>query len=171
MTSRKKPKLVLAIYFQTTGFGFVVLDKRFCPIDWGTPEVRGHDRAKRCLRHIGSLLALHTPDVLILQDTMRRGARRAPRIQALNRQTLMLAKHRGVPVSAYSRAQVREHFGKFDATTKQRIAETIAEHIPALALYVPPPRKPWKTADSQMGIFDATALACTHLQSSGCAPF
>ena len=110
MTSRKRPKLVLAIYFQTSGFGFVLLEHWFSPIDWGAPEVRGTDRAKRCLKQIDALLALHTPDILILQDMSRRGTRRTPRIQNLNRQTLLLAKRRGVPVRTFSRAQVLDYF-------------------------------------------------------------
>jgi hypothetical protein len=157
---------VLAIYFQTSGFGFVLLEQWFSPVDWGASEVRGHDRAKRCLKHIDSLLALHTPDVLVLQDMSRRGTRRAPRIQALNHQTLQLARRRGIPVRAFSRAQVIEFFEEFGATTKQSIAETIAKHIPALSLYVPPPRKPWKSEDARMGIFEAAALAWTFLQSN-----
>jgi hypothetical protein len=63
---------------------------------------------------------LHTPDVLVLQDTPKRGAHRAPRIQSLNRRALKLAKRRGVPGHTFSRAKVREHFEEFDATTKQR---------------------------------------------------
>ena len=73
MKARKRPTLILAIYFQTSGFGFVLLEYQLSPVDWGAPEVRGHDRAKRCLRQINSLLTLHTPDVLVLQDTTRRG--------------------------------------------------------------------------------------------------
>jgi hypothetical protein len=42
---------------------------------------------------------------------------------------------------------------------KHRIAETIAGHIPALKLYVPPARKAWMSEDARMGIFDAAALA------------
>ena len=170
MISRKRPQLVLAIYFQTSGFGFVLLEHRFSPVDWGAPEVRGRDRAKRCLKHIDSLLALHTPDMLILQDMSRRGTRRTLRIQNLNRQTLQLAKRRGVPVRTFSRAQVLGCFEAFGATTKQRIAEIIAQHIPALGLYVPPPRKPWKSEDARMGIFEAVALVLTYLRSSGDAP-
>ena len=172
MTSRRRPKLVLAIYFQTSGFAFVLLEHWFSPVDWGAPEVRGPDRAMRCLKRIDSLLALHGPDVLVLQDTSTRGTRRARRIQALNRQALQLAKRRGVPVRTYSRAEVREYFEEFGATTKQRIAETIGRYIPALSLYVPPPRKPWKSADARMGIFDGAALAWKYLQSTGgAAPF
>ena len=170
MTSRKRPKLVLAIYFQTSGFGFVLLEHRTSPVDWGAPEVRGRDRARRYLKQIESLLSLHTPDVLVLQDTTKRGTRRAPRIQALNHQTLLLAKRRGIPVRTYARAQVRDYFEQFGATTKHRIAETIAHRIPALSLYVPPPRKPWKSEDARMGIFEAAALAWTYLRSSAGAP-
>ena len=170
MTAR--PKLVLAIYFQSPGFAFVLLQEQLNPIDWGSREITGPDRAKRCLKHVDSLLTLHTPDVLVLQDTSKRGTRRAPRIQNLNVRTLELAKRRGISVRTYSRAQVLDYFGKFGATTKQRIAETIAGHIPALSLYVPPPRKPWKSADPRMGIFDAAALAWKYLQTRGsAAPF
>ena len=170
MISRKRPKLVLAIYFQTSGFGFVLFEHRFSPVDWGAPEVRGTDRAKRCLKYIDALLALHTPDMLMLQDMSRRGTRRAARIQNLNRQTLLLAKRRGVPVRTFSRAQVLDYFEEFGATTKQRIAETIAKRIPALSLYVPPPRKPWKSEDARMGIFEAAALVWTFFESSRGAP-
>jgi hypothetical protein len=170
MISRKRLQLVLAIYFQTSGFAFVLLEHRFSPIDWGARDVDGPERAKHCLKHIDALLKLHTPDVLVLQDMSRRGTRRAPRIQELNRQTLLLAKRRGVPVRTVSRVQVLECFEEFGATTKQRIAETIAKHIPALDLYVPPPRKPWQSADARMGIFETAALVWTFFQSSRGAP-
>ena len=164
MTSGKRPKLVLAIYFQTTGFGFVLLEHWSSPVDSGTPELQGRDRATRCLKHIDALLALHTPDVLVLQDTSKTGTRRAPRIRALNRQTLQLAKRRGVPVRTYSRAQVLDYFEEFGAKTKHRIAEIIAQHVPALSLYVPPPRKPWQSQNPRMGIFEAAALVWTFVQ-------
>lgn len=167
MISGKRPKLVLAIHFQTKGFGFVLLQGWFSPVDWGTPEVQGRDRATRCLKHIDALITLHTPDVLVLQDTGKTGTRRAPRIRALNRQTLQLAKRRGIPVHTYSREQVLGYFEDLGASTKHRIAEIIAQHIPALSLYVPPPRKPWKSADPRMGIFEAGALVWKYLQATG----
>ena len=165
MNSRKRPELTLAIYFQTSGFGFVLLNHQISPVDWGAAEVRGHDRAKRCLKHVDSLLTLHTPDVLVLQDTSKRGTRRAPRIQKLNIRTLELAKRRGIPVRTYSRAWVLDYFEEFGATTKQSIAETIAKQSPALSLYVPPPRKPWKSEYPRMGIFDAAALVWVFMHS------
>ena len=61
-----RPELVLAIYFQSPGFAFVLFQNRVNPIDWGAREIAGRDRAKRSLKHVGALLALHTPDVLVL---------------------------------------------------------------------------------------------------------
>ena len=79
MIARQRPELVLAIYFQSRGFAFVLLDEHRDPVDWGAPEFRGHDRAKRCLKRVDSLLALYSPDVLVLQDMSRRGiSSRAP---------------------------------------------------------------------------------------------
>ncbi|PWT76007.1 MAG: hypothetical protein C5B46_01885 [Proteobacteria bacterium] len=170
MTSQERSKLVLAIYFQTKGFGFVVLQGRLSPVDWGSPDLAGPDREKRSLKHIDALLRLHTPDVLVLQDTTKTGTRRAPRIRAVNCRTLELAKRRGLPVHTHPRKEVIGYFEKFGATTKHRIAEIIAEHIPALSLYVPPPRKPWKSEDPRMGIFEAAALVWTYLQSTGPFP-
>jgi len=46
-----------------------------------------------------------------------------------------------------------------------QIAETIAKNIPALDLYVPPVRRPWMSANSRMGIFDAAALALVFFRS------
>ena len=166
MTSRKRPQLVLAIYFQTTGFGFVLLDGWFSPIDWGVPEVQGNDRGKRCLQRIDKLLSLHTPDMLVLED-MTGGRRRAERIKALNRKALQLARKREVPVHTCTREQVFDYFEDLGGRTKHRIAEIIAQHIPALGLYIPPPRKPWKSADPRMGIFDAAALVWTYFWSRG----
>ena len=68
-------------------------------------------------------------------------------------------------VRTFSRAQVLAYFEEFGATTKQRIAETIAKGILALDLYIPPPRKPWKSEDARMGIFEAAALAWILLRS------
>ena len=76
-----------------------------------------------------------------------------------------LADQRGMLVRTYSRAQVIEYFEELGAMTKHRIAETIAKHIPALNLYVPPARKPWMSEDARMGIFDAAALAWMFFQS------
>jgi hypothetical protein len=165
MISRRRYDLVFAIYPQSRGFAFVLFQGRLAPVDWGVFEARGANKNARCLMRIASLLALHTPDVLVLQDMSERGTHRVRRIQELNRRAAELADQRGVRVKTYSRAQVVEYFLQKGVTTKQRIAETIAKHIPAFNLYVPPARRPWMSENARMGIFDATALAWMFFRS------
>jgi hypothetical protein len=161
----RRQKFIFAIHLQTRGFAYVLFDESRTPIDWGVYDARGADKNARALIRINSLLELHTPDVLVLQDMSEHGTLRARRIRELNRRAAELADHRGVRVTTYSRAQVIECFAERGAVTKQGIAEAIAKHIPALALYLPPARKPWMSEDSRMGIFDAAALAWMFFQS------
>jgi hypothetical protein len=166
MIPRRRYDLVLAIYPQSRGFAFALFEGWLAPVDWGVQEVRGADKNARCLKRIDSLFALHVPDVLVLQDMSEQSTRRAPRIQELNRRIAELAERRGMLVHMYSRAQVIEYFARRSATTKQKIAETIAKHIPALNLYVPPARKPWMSEDARMGLFEAAALAWMYFHNS-----
>jgi hypothetical protein len=165
MITRRRHDLVFAIYPQSRGFAFVLFEGWLAPVDWGVYEARGKDKNARCLRRIDSLLAMHTPGVLVLQDMSERGTRRARRIRELNHYVADLAEQRGILVSTYSRARVVEYFAELGTATKQRIAETIAKHIPALDLYVPPARKPWMSENARMGIFDAAALAWLFFHS------
>jgi hypothetical protein len=163
---RRRRDLVLAIHLQSRGFAFVLFEGRLAPVDWGVFDARGVDKNTRSLMRIASLLTLHTPDVLVLQDMSEQGTIRARRIQELNRRIAEVADERGILVLTYSRAQIVAQFEEFGSQTKHEIAETIAKHIPALGLYVPPTRKPWMSEDARMGIFDATALAWLFFHES-----
>jgi hypothetical protein len=165
----RRHDLVLAIYPQTRGFAFVVFEGWLAPVDWGVRHARGAGKNERCLKRITMLFTLHTPDILIIQDTSQGATRRVPRIQELNHLIAELAETFGVLTSAYSRRQVLDCFAPRGATNKQMIAETIAKHVPALRLYVPPARKAWTSEHPHMGIFDAAALAWTHFHASGAA--
>ena len=159
MITRRRYDLVLAIYPQSRGFAFVLFEGWLSPVDWGTHEARGPRKNAWCLNKINALLDLHMPEVVVLQNMSDSGAHRAPRIQELNDRIADLADRRGMVVQKYSRAQVLDYFLEAGATTKQKIAETIAKRVPALSLSVPPARKPWMSEDPRIGIFDAAALA------------
>lgn len=165
MISRRRYDLVLAIHFQSTGFAFVLFEGWLAPVDWGVYDARGASKSARCLDRINSLIALHTPDVLVLQDTSASGTRRARRIRELSQDATELADELGMLVRTYSRARIIECFEEFGTVTKQGIAEAIAKHIPALSLYLPPARKRWMSENPRMGIFDAAALAWMFFQS------
>jgi hypothetical protein len=159
MIARRRYDLVLAIYPQSRGFAFALFESWLSPVDWGIHEARGPRKNAHCLARINSLLELHMPDVVVLQNMPNRGSRRVPRIQELNRRIAELVDLRGIVVHKYLRDRVLDHFMERGATTKQKIAETIAKQVPAFGLYLPPERRPWMSEDPRMGIFDAAALA------------
>ena len=163
MNGPRRYAFVLAIYLNTRGFAFVLFEGPLAPLDWSVREMRGPRKHARCLAKIVTLLDQYLPDVLVLQDTA--ATLRARRIMKLNEAIAALAEARGLPVYLYSRDKVREAFVHFGVNNKQALAEIIAKHIPAFERYVPPPRKPWKSEDARMGIFDAAALALTFFQN------
>src|SRR6267154_5444453 len=108
MIFRKPHNLVLAIYLQSRGFAFVLFEASSVPVDWGVYDARGTEKNAQCLRRIASIFELHTPDVLVLQDTSEGGTRRAHRIRDLNRRIAELADQRGMIVRTFSRRQILE---------------------------------------------------------------
>ena len=91
MIYRRRHDLVFAIHIQSRGFAFVLFEGWLAPVDWGVYDARGADKNARSLIRINSLLELHSPDVLVLQDMSERGTRRARRIRELNRRAAELA--------------------------------------------------------------------------------
>ena len=81
---------------------------------------------------------------------------------------IVLFQHRGSSFVLFEGIHLgidlRLRFAGF--VNKQMLAELIAKHIPAFERYVPPPRKPWKSEDARMGIFDAAALALVFFQKA-----
>jgi hypothetical protein len=161
--------LTLAIYFSTRGSSFVLFEGTDSPYDWGIFEVPGPRKEAKCQRKVLQLLDRYEIDVLVLQDTGPEGTRRASRLANLNAAVEAAARQNGVPVFKYSRADVYA-FASAGFSNKQNLAEVIAKHIPyipALEGHVPPPRKPWKSEDARMALFDAAALALVFFQKAG----
>ena len=153
--------LVAAIYLNSRGFGFVVLEGPNLPRDWSVIEARGGDKRERIEHRVGSLINRYRPDIVVLQNTSRTGTHRSHHIRRLNVVIARRVGQYGVPIEFISRDEVRQQFGSLGATTKDAIAAVIARQIPAIERLLPLPRKPWKSEDAKMGIFDAAALALT----------
>jgi hypothetical protein len=169
MSGTRKHPLVLTTYLNARGFAFVLFESALSPFDWGAKDMRGPRRHSRSLDLVGELFDRYEPDVLVIQDTSPDGTCRAARIAKLNDAIATLARHHGIPVYAYSRADVRAVFGYLGVPSKEMIAGAIAKHILAFQRYLPPPRKPWKSEDARMGIFDAAALGIVFFQKAGMA--
>ena len=165
MIPRRRYDHVLALCLQSRGFAFGLFESFLSPIDWGIRHARTKAKNAQCLAHLDRLIAQYAPDVLLLEDVPARGDRRASRIHELHFAVVDLAQERGVAVRVFAREAVLAHVAPLGAVTKQALAETIAQRLPALRRYVPPPRKPWLGQHPNLGIFEAAALAWIHFDA------
>ncbi len=168
--NRRRYELVLSIYLTTRGFAFTLFEGPLSPVDWGTTDMRGLLKNRRCERAVQALLVRYRPDVLVLQDMSENGTRRVSRIRRLNNAIAELEENLGVPIARFSREQVRRCFAAFGATTKQAIAEAVAKHIPAFERYVPRIRKPLMSEDKRMALLEADAIVFRIFEDSRAPP-
>jgi hypothetical protein len=166
MLRRRKHNLILSIYANSRGFGFVLLEGQLALVDWGVREAHGITKNQICLGRIARLIDRYEPDLILVRDMTDPGSQRADRIRTLNREIEALAQSRGVATARYSSSLVRSYFRNFEAFTKRQIALVIARRIPALERLMPRVRRPWMSEDGRMGIFDAAALAFKHIQEA-----
>ena len=164
MNGRQRYPWALAVYLNTRGFAFVLFESSLSPVDWGVKEVRGPRRHARCLAKVAAILDQYQPYVVVIQDTFSQETSRARRIIKLNTAIAELAESRRMALYTYSRADIWNAFKEVGVTNKHDLAMVVAVHLPAFERYVPSPRKPWKSEDPRMGIFDAAALALTFFQ-------
>jgi Holliday junction resolvasome RuvABC endonuclease subunit len=166
MKMARKHGVVLAIYSNARGFGYVLLESPLSLVDWGVADIRSKEKNRECLRRIAKLFGQYDPCAVVLPDVLSPGAKRAGRVRQLNEAIVVLADTQAIPVFAYAKASVRECFSIGDVRNKYLIAEAIAKRLPELARFIPPPRKPWKSEDCRMALFDAAALGLTFFHKS-----
>jgi hypothetical protein len=150
---------ILAIALSTGGFGFVVMEGQKAIIECGRRVADG-DKNAQSLAKLKKLVDFYQPGVLVLQDVEAKGSRRYPRVKTLNRQIKRVAEKHKIEVKLISGKQLRSLLLGNPRGTKQDMAEMLASQFPdELGSRLPPKRKPWKSEDSRMDIFDAMALA------------
>jgi len=157
---------LLAIALTSRGLGYAVLEGDKSLVASEHTSARKEDKNKQCLAKVEKLAAFYRPDVLVLQDVMAKGSRRALRIKRLQQKVIGLARKQKIKVELISEAQLRTLLLGDPRGTKHEMAEMIANLFPdQLALLLPPKRRTWQGADSRMDIFDAVALAVTFRMS------
>jgi hypothetical protein len=150
---------ILAIAPSTRGFGFAVLEGLDMLADWGVKEAKG-DKNNQSLGKVKELVALYMPDLIVLQDTSPKDCRRSLRIKTLTRRIISLASKQKIKVELFSDQHVEDIFFTDGRGTKYARAQIVAARFPEeLGSRLPPKRKPWKSEDYRMAIFDAVALA------------
>jgi len=162
MTHGNLQNLVLSLYPFRRGLAFVLFEGPDSPFDWGIKEMKQKDKDARTLAEIKNLVDRYRPEVLVIEDTVDKGARRTPRIRKLYRMLIHFAKAEYVDLHRCSKSEVRECFATVGASTKYEIAEAIATQIPAFAHRIPRRRRGWMSEDPRQSLFDAAALGLTY---------
>jgi len=150
---------ILGIAPSTRGFGFALIEGLNTLADWGVRSIKG-DKNAGVVAKVDVFITHYAPDVIALEDTAVKPARRSLRIRALTKRIARLAKHRKVIVASFSRKQIRQGFFADGQGTKHALAEILAKRFPdELGFRLPPKRRPWMSEDSRMDIFEALGLA------------
>lgn len=161
MTEQKgKPVIVLAVYPNMRGFGFVCVDWPGMLIDSGVISVRPICNGKT-LKQFIRYVSFYRPEVVILRGC-EEDAKHTKRAVALLEQMAGHSKEMELQVHHYSRGQIKAVFEQFGARTKYEIAQKLIEAYPQLKSKMPKLRKRWMPEDYSMPIFDALSLVVTH---------
>jgi Holliday junction resolvasome RuvABC endonuclease subunit len=162
MNHHQKNARILGIAPSSRGFGFVVMEEARGLIAWGGRTAE-RDKNAESRAKAERLMEQYRPDVLVLEDAVAKGSRRALRIQALNGQLAESARKRKVKVALLSGKQLRNVLLGDPEGTKQEMAEMLAGQFPdELGARLPRRRRAWTSQDGRMDLFDAAALAVAY---------
>jgi hypothetical protein len=156
------PPLVMSLYVNWSGLGYVLFEDPLVPFDWGWIEGRAKHGKRALLRAVQKLLERYAPVVVVLEDWRERDIPRKARIEAIYESIVKVCEVALVPVEFVRMHAVRQMFRAYGSMSKYEIAQTIAKHIPAFGEV--PERKPWEPEPPRQTIFDAAALALTFFQ-------
>lgn len=160
-----RPPRVLGVSPSSRGFGYAVFEGPGEVIDWGVQAIPSNERARRIAR-IEALIDWYAPDVIVVENCTGQGSRRGVKTRRQIEALVRIAQKRRIKAKSYSRAVIRQCFARFNARGKDAIARVIAHEFPEMEPRLPPPRRPWMSEDTRMGMFDAAALALTHFYIS-----
>ena len=131
---------VLGFHPTSRGFGWVLFEGPYTPVDWGLVSA-GADKNATCLRRCERLLDRLAPEILVLEAYDRDTTRRARRIADLCTDVRRAADDRQIEAVVYTRAEVRRAFAEVKAWTRREIAEAVARHFEAFRHRLPKPRR------------------------------
>lgn len=153
---------VVGIDVRPHSFAFIVLEGARV-LDFGSRTSNRSDPRDSLGRRLRRILDNYQPQTVVMR---KRGARRiAYKERYSNAASLrqVCVDSKAVVVEVGPRA-VRRHFKVENAWTKYEIAYAVASFLPELGWKLPPQRKSWQGEHHRMAIFDAAAVALTHLK-------
>jgi hypothetical protein len=157
MKTNQFKKAVLAIFPNTTGFGYVVMTGARELTDYGAVRVRPVSN-QVSIERIQKIIKFVQPVLVVLQDPDGKAGRTGKRVKNLILEIVKYVQDQGLTVNQYSRDQIRIVFENFGAVTKYEIMKVLLSEFSHLNHIVPPKRKLWMSEDRNMAVFDALSL-------------
>lgn len=157
--------LVLSLFPNSRGIGYVLFEGPLSPFDWGVKEVRGPAKNRRLLAFLDELIDRTSPVILVLKDWTDDALKRMDRVAKLFESILLLAKRKLLKVVRYALKTIHKYFAYRNAFTKYEIALYIAKIIPAFSYQIPRKRKAWLNESARQGLYDAAALGLVFFGS------
>lgn len=162
MSKTNTSHLVLAIYPNSRGFGYALMDGIHTHIASGIVDVSPL-KNPLILKRAKMMINYFKPTIVVLRNHRSKFAPlRSKRLIRLIEKITWEAEKQGLKVFHYRRTDIRTAFEQFNVQTKYEIAQKIIEGFPELKSREPKVRKFYMTEDYHMGVFDAVALAITH---------
>lgn len=152
---------VLGIYPNSFGFGFALMQGALTVIDKGMVKIKPACNTT-ALKKIKKLIEKYEPERVILEDFEANRLEKSPRVKQLIRSVQSYLKANNIPVSLYSREQIRLVFEIWNATTRYEIAEVIARNIPKFKMLLFDKPKYPKSEAYSSALFDAVSLCICH---------
>lgn len=163
MRAAAQPRsLVLGVYPNVRGFGWVAFEGPFSLYDFGLVFVQS-DKNRRCLDHFERLLTRLEPEAVVM-EAFPENVRRTARVVTLQRAMVASAISRGIETATHPHGEVQAMFAAVGARSRQEIAVAVARQIPGLNHRLPRKRRAWECEDRRMALFNAAALVITHFQ-------
>lgn len=160
MTGPRLPRL-LAVHPASRGFGWVVFEGPYAPVDWGFAMTLG-SKNEVCVEKVDGLITKYLPEALILEAFEPHASSRSERIARLGRALTTLATERGIDGAVFGKHEIKACFQASGAHTRHEIAKAIVRNIPVFEAVLPPKRKFGESEKDRTAIFSAAALAMTH---------
>ncbi|WP_114490719.1 hypothetical protein [Candidatus Ulvibacter alkanivorans] len=163
----RRSRVVMAIFVHARGFSLAILKDALTVL--GAYNVVLHKypiRNRDVLRKVKEKITFYLPELVILEDADGFGSRKSKRVRRAISSIEKYAESKEIPVSKYSRNDIRFVFKAFNAHSKYEIAKVISENVKQLPVSLPGKRKSHEPEHYALKIFDAIALGITHYYQS-----
>lgn len=152
---------ILSLFFNTTGFGYVVMGTPLKVIEKGVKSFKPVSNTKQ-RDTIFQLIEKHRPERVVFENPLSSKSLKRVRIKRLLRKLRHTFREMGIPFKCYDRDQIRLVFDLWKAKSKYEIALVISKSLPAFNDYMYEKPVYPKTEHYRTAAFDAAALGITH---------